>query len=155
MTISIEETTPNGDARKQFTLFVNDFPAAHVQVLPHGVHLNWAVYGPQQWPEAKLVLEGLLELSLLADQLTVGVPHEKVKRHHQKAQREDQGDESPFGEVEIKFGRRKRAQQERAVGRSEAGSIAIARIADREERPSRTAGKAKGRKPARTRRNGP
>ena len=33
------------------------------------VQLNWAVYGPQYWPEAKQLLQGLLELSVIADQL--------------------------------------------------------------------------------------
>lgn len=109
MTIQIEETT-KGDV-EQYTLYVNDFPAAHVQVLPHGVHLNWAVYGPQLWPEAKLVLEGLLELSLLADQLTLRSPHEKVRR--QKARKEvrakhEEDDDTPDAPLQIRFGKRNR-----------------------------------------------
>lgn len=75
MNIRIERT-----ASDEHTLFVQDFPAARVQVTPAGVVLNWAVYGPQQWPEAKLVLEGLLELSLLADQLSLRPRHGKAKQ---------------------------------------------------------------------------
>lgn len=86
MTIEIKPTAPNGDAFEQHTLYVNGFPAAHVQATPAGVFLNWSVYGPQQWPEAKLVLEGLLELSVLADQLTTRPRHAKASR---KARVED------------------------------------------------------------------
>lgn len=34
------------------------------------VQFHWQVYGPQYWPEAKILMQGLLELSVLADQLS-------------------------------------------------------------------------------------
>ena len=30
-------------------------------------YLNWQIYGPQQWPDAKEILLGLLELSVHAE----------------------------------------------------------------------------------------
>lgn len=43
------------------------------------VRFHWAVYGPVPWPEAKELLEGLLELSIVADQL-VRTPHERKSK---------------------------------------------------------------------------
>lgn len=44
----------------------------------HGaVKFNWGVYGPIGWPEAKAMLEGMLELSVLADSITERLRHEK------------------------------------------------------------------------------
>ena len=126
MSIRIEETT-RGDV-EQYTLHVNDFPAAHVQVLPHGVVLNWAVYGPLNWPEAKLMLEGLLELGLLADKLTLRSPHEKVRRQkaRQKVVREDD-DDTPVEPVEIRYGRRNRAVDQGRPGAEAVRSSGVLR----------------------------
>lgn len=34
------------------------------------VKFHWQVYGPLSWPESKNLLQGFLELSILADSLT-------------------------------------------------------------------------------------
>lgn len=141
MSIRIEETT-RGDV-EQYTLHVNDFPAAHVQVLPHGVVLNWAVYGPQQWPEAKLVLEGLLELGLLADKLTLRSPYdEKVhrKKARQKAVREED-DGPPDPPTQIRFGKRGRDLNEVRPGSEAARSGGMLRPQPSDVHP---AGKKRG-----------
>lgn len=115
-------------ARERYTLHVNDFPAAHVSVDVNGVNLHWAVYGPQPWPEAKTVLEGLLELSILADQLTVDPRHGKGKKQERTSREEILGvryqtptraaEEDDGPNVARPVARRKvRAGQSRRVGR--------------------------------------
>lgn len=53
----------------RFELHVNGFRAATAQREYGIVKLNWEIHGPMQWPEAKLVLVGLLHLSITADHL--------------------------------------------------------------------------------------
>jgi hypothetical protein len=122
MSIRIEETTTT--ECEQYTLFVNDVMMAHAQVHHDGVKLNWAVYGPQQWPEAKLLLEGLLELGLLADQLTVGTYHaQKGNRRAAQPRSRTQSSEDEAGAEEgeplvIRYGRHHRKEDERTKARN-------------------------------------
>lgn len=68
-TIKIVEEREDGETR--FYLYVDGGRCAFVRRLVNGyVTLHWEVYGPQQWPEAKVLMQGLLELSVLADQLS-------------------------------------------------------------------------------------
>jgi hypothetical protein len=122
MTIRIERTS--GD---EHTLFVQDVPIARVQTSHAGVMLNWSIYGPQPWPEAKLVLEGLLELSLFADQLTLRPRHGKAKQERTtrdevlgvRFQAREEGDDdieeaSSKAGAPNRYGRRSAPAQQRA-----------------------------------------
>lgn len=62
-----DESTYDG---KKFVLYIDGGPRATLVKKGKVVHLNWQVYGPQYWPEAKVLMQGLLELSVLADKLT-------------------------------------------------------------------------------------
>lgn len=55
---------------RRFRLFVDGAPRALLKKRNDTVQLTWQVYGPQRWPEAKVLIQGLLELSVLADQLS-------------------------------------------------------------------------------------
>lgn len=68
--INIRNTST--DDEESYELFINGGSRATL-TKKHGlVQLHWQVYGPQDWPEAKYVLQGLLELSVIADQLSGG-----------------------------------------------------------------------------------
>ena len=54
---------------QRFQLYINGNPCA-LLTKKHGlVQFHWQVYGPQYWPAAQVLLQGLLELSIIADQL--------------------------------------------------------------------------------------
>lgn len=66
--VEIVDNSAKGVVRH--TLYVNGDPKAHVVVTNGEVRLHWAVYGPQSWePEGRALLQGLVELSVIADQL--------------------------------------------------------------------------------------
>lgn len=67
-TIEIRDESTNDEQR--FQLYI-DGGARALLTKKHGtVQLNWQVHGPQYWPEAKVLMQGLLELSVLADRLS-------------------------------------------------------------------------------------
>lgn len=58
---------------KIFVLYVGDGPRATLRKRPgFPVELHWEVYGPQYWPKARPLIQGLLELTLIADELDGG-----------------------------------------------------------------------------------
>lgn len=65
---------------KKFVLHIDGAPRATLTKNDTIVQLNWQVYGPQYWPEAKVLMQGLLELSVLADKLD-GEKNGKSKNH--------------------------------------------------------------------------
>lgn len=66
----IEIRNESTDAEDRFQLYIDGGPRAAVSKKANLVQLHWEVYGPQEWPRAKLLLQGLLELSVIADQLS-------------------------------------------------------------------------------------
>ena len=67
-TIEIRDESTHEEQR--FQLFIDGGPRALLTKKCGTVQLIWQVYGPQYWPEAKVLIQGLLELSVLADQLS-------------------------------------------------------------------------------------
>ncbi len=67
-TIKIVDESTDDEVRYQ--LYIDGGRRAFVRKKYGSVTLHWEVYGPQQWPEAKVLMQGLLELSVLADQLS-------------------------------------------------------------------------------------
>ena len=63
----VDEST---DEEVKFQLYIDEARRAFVLKKNGYVTLHWEVYGPQQWPEAKNLMQGLLQLSVLADQLS-------------------------------------------------------------------------------------
>jgi hypothetical protein len=61
-----DESTYKG---ARFQLYINGSPRALLTKQHGSLELTWQVYGPQHWAEAKLLIQGLVELSVLADQL--------------------------------------------------------------------------------------
>ena len=67
---SIEIRDESTHEEQRFQLYIDGGPRA-LLIKKHGiVQFHWQVYGPQYWPEAKVLMQGLLELSVLADQLS-------------------------------------------------------------------------------------
>lgn len=64
----VDESTSRRDIR--FQLYIDGCRRGLLTKRDGRVRFHWEVYGPQQWPEAKVLLQGLLDLSVLADQLT-------------------------------------------------------------------------------------
>lgn len=55
----------------RYQLYIDGSRCAALTKTPKGpVQFVWQVHGPQYWPAAKELLQGLLELSVIADQLT-------------------------------------------------------------------------------------
>jgi len=67
-TIEIRDESTHEEQR--FQLYIDGGPRALVTKKHGTVSLNWQVYGPQYWPEAQVLMQGLLELSVVADQLS-------------------------------------------------------------------------------------
>ncbi len=66
---SIEIRDESTDEEQRFQLYINGGPRAMLSKKHGTVQFHWQVYGPQYWPGAKVLMQGLLELSVLADQL--------------------------------------------------------------------------------------
>ena len=67
-TIEIRDESTHEEQR--FQLYIDGGPRALLSKKHGAVQFHWQVYGPQYWPEAKVLMQGLLELSVLADQLS-------------------------------------------------------------------------------------
>lgn len=63
----IEESS---DEERKFTLLHLGARMATLVYKNGDVGLHWQVYGPQYWPVAKGLMQGLLDLSVIADQLS-------------------------------------------------------------------------------------
>lgn len=67
-TIEIHDESTGTEQR--FQLYINGGPRALVLKKGGDTQLVWQVQGPQYWPDAKILLQGLLELSVVADKLS-------------------------------------------------------------------------------------
>lgn len=67
---SIEIRDESTHDQQRFQLYIDGGPRALLTKKHGTVELVWQVYGPQYWPEAKVLIQGLLELSVVADQLS-------------------------------------------------------------------------------------
>ncbi len=67
-TITIKDES---DGFPKFSLYVDGAKRAQVTRAKNGdVKMNWEIAGPIYWQESKVILQGLLELSVYADQLS-------------------------------------------------------------------------------------
>lgn len=79
--MSIEIKDESGPDGVRFQLYHNGCRRCHVTRKKNGrVNLHWDIAGAMIWPEAKEVLEGILELSIIADQLSEEPQHGKSRR---------------------------------------------------------------------------
>ena len=60
------------DDEESYELFINGGSRATLSKKHGLIQIHWHVYGPQDWPDAKYLMQGLLELSVIADQLSGG-----------------------------------------------------------------------------------
>ncbi len=67
-TIEIRDESTHDEQR--FQLYIDGGPRALVTKKHGTVQFHWQVYGPQYWPDAKVLMQGLLELSVTADKLS-------------------------------------------------------------------------------------
>lgn len=67
-TIEIVDESTHEEVR--FQLYIDGGRRALVTKKAGMVELHWQVYGPQYWPEAQVLMQGLLELSVIADKLS-------------------------------------------------------------------------------------
>lgn len=67
-TIEIRDESTHDEQR--FQLYIDGGPRALVTKKHDTVQFHWQVYGPQYWPDAKVLMQGLLELSVTADKLS-------------------------------------------------------------------------------------
>lgn len=67
---SIEIRDESTHDEQRFQLYIDGGPRALLTKKAGTVQINWQVYGPQYWSEARVLMQGLLELSVLADKLT-------------------------------------------------------------------------------------
>lgn len=50
-----------------YRLYIEGSPAVCLRIKDGDAQLNWAVHGPQYWPKAALLIQGLLELTVLVE----------------------------------------------------------------------------------------
>ena len=55
--------------KEKFVLYIGGDRKATLVKFNNLVGLNWEIRGPQYWPQAKELMQGLLELSITADRL--------------------------------------------------------------------------------------
>lgn len=67
-TIEIVDESTHDEVK--FQLYIDGSRRAYVRKKYDLITFAWEVYGPQYWPEAKVLMQGLLELSVIADQLS-------------------------------------------------------------------------------------
>lgn len=68
LNIDIQDESTHNEER--FQLYINGAAKALVTKKNGMVQMHWQVHGPQHWPNAKVLMQGLLELSIIADQLS-------------------------------------------------------------------------------------
>lgn len=66
-TIEIRDESTHDEQR--FQLCIDGGPRALVTKRGGITQFHWQVYGPQYWPEAQVLMQGLLELSVFANKL--------------------------------------------------------------------------------------
>lgn len=66
--IKIVDESTDGDIHIQ--LYVDGCRRAFISNRGGSINLHWEVYGPQSWPEAKVLIQGLMDLSIIADSLS-------------------------------------------------------------------------------------
>lgn len=59
--------------RTVHTLYIDGGEKAFLSTEAGEVRITWMVYGPQGWPVAREMVKGILELTVLADELQIGV----------------------------------------------------------------------------------
>lgn len=76
----------SGDGELRYQLYVNGSRQAAVIKRRGGEHIgiHWHIYGRQRWPDAKDLIQGLLELSIIADKLH---KEEENRERHPPVQR--------------------------------------------------------------------
>jgi hypothetical protein len=67
---SIEIRDESTHSEERFQLYIDGGPRAVVTKTNGAVQICWQVYGPQYWPQAQVLMQGLLELSVIADKLS-------------------------------------------------------------------------------------
>lgn len=68
---TIEIRDESEDNERRFRLYIDGAPRAFVKRKQNGlVTMHLEVYGGLQWQEAKVMMQGLLQLSVIADQLS-------------------------------------------------------------------------------------
>jgi hypothetical protein len=68
---SIEIIDESTDTEIRHQLYIDGGRRALVSKKNNGaVEIHWQVYGPQYWDDAKVLMQGLLELSVIADKLS-------------------------------------------------------------------------------------
>lgn len=67
-TIEIHDESTHDEQR--FQLYIGGGPRALVTKRGGTTQFHWQVYGPQYWPQAQVLLQGLMELSMIADKLS-------------------------------------------------------------------------------------
>ncbi len=67
-TIEIVDESTADQERHQ--LYIDGQRRGFVKRANGKVTMHWEVYGPQGWPDAKVLMSGLLQLSVIADQLS-------------------------------------------------------------------------------------
>lgn len=78
-TIDIRDESIDGEAR--YRLYVDGTPKVTLVKKRGVVELRWEVYGPMRWQEARVLVQGLAELTVIADQLsTTPEPFKKRKK---------------------------------------------------------------------------
>lgn len=73
----VDEGTPS---KPRHMLYINDCQRAFATVLNHRVSIHWLVHGPQSLDEAHVLMQGLLDLFMIADQLKGGTNGRKAKK---------------------------------------------------------------------------
>jgi len=63
----VDESTHN---EQRFQLYIENGACGLVTKKNNIVHLHMQVSGPVGWPDAKVLIQGLLELSVIADKLS-------------------------------------------------------------------------------------
>lgn len=81
---SVQIVDESMDDIKSFRLFVNQSPVAVVRKQHGKVRFNFMVHGPLQWAEAQLVLDGFLQMAIIADKLEL---EGRLEQHASKSSR--------------------------------------------------------------------
>lgn len=77
---TIEVVEQSSDGATRLALKINGKELVLLTKRGQEVRLHWQVYGPMQWQEAHVLLQGLLELSIHADRLSAPEPKKRKGR---------------------------------------------------------------------------